>query len=627
VIDLAVAARGCGRIDIFLGNGDGTFRKNQSISTVGTPNNIISADFDRDGRLDLVATNEYGRGVSILLGNGNGTFKDPIEFKIPGASSVNHATTADFNNDGLLDLAVAFDSKSISVLLCNGDGTFDFLSRKDILGAFYILAADFNGDEKFDLAVSDGLKGGIVVLLGQGDGTFNTDGKYATPGNSLAVALGDLNGDKIPDLISTNYQSARVSVLLGQGNGKFATAVNYPAGLYNRGLAVADFNNDGRLDMAVGNQGQSSISVFLQQVPVAPPHFISLPDIDGDGSPEIVAVLYDSGLQKATARVKNAKTGVLVKQIAFNGQFVPKKIGVVPDLNGNGAKEIAALGVRSSDQAVQVEIRDSLSGVKLSAVLFPATFTPISLSVVRDDSCGSKVCLAVLQQNDTALRVQLKDALTGAAIRTIGFSSGYNGRTFGTIADLNGNKKREFALLADSKSPGAASIMEIRDSKTGGLIRTISYPAGEPVRGLLNLADLNQNGGTEVASLLPHLLQVVVVDTQTGLTLSTIDTTLSKPLLLSKEIDSGSDHNVALLGVRHSDGNIGAEVYDSLTGAVVHSIVFSQIGTTVGFQRIPDVNGNGSSELVRLREQQGTPQFVAEIRDGATGVLINNIGF
>jgi len=82
-----------------------------------------------------------------------------------------------------------------------------------------------------------------------------------------------------------------------------------------------------------------------------------------------------------------------------------------------------------------------------------------------------------------------------------------------------------------------------------------------------------------------------------------------------------------LLGVRPSDGKNVAEVYDSLTGAVLHSIVFSSLGTTVAFQRIADVNGNGSSELVRLREQTGTPQFVAEIRDGATGVLINTVWF
>lgn len=355
--------------------------------------------------------------------------------------------------------------------------------------------------------------------------------------------------------------------------------------------------------------------------------FASLSDINNDSSPEIAAVTYDAAIPKTTATIKNAQTGVLVKQFNFNGQFAPKRVATLPDLNANGAQEIAVLGIRSSDQAVQVEIRDSLSGVQLSTVPFPATFPPIALSVLRDRGCASQVCLAVLQQNDTALRVQLKDALSGTAIRNIPFSDGYNGKALGSIADLNGNKKREFVLLADAKTPGADYQLEIRDSQSGTLIRTIVYPAGEAVRGLLNLADLNLNGGTDLASLLPHIPQVTVLDTKTGSTLNTITTTLAKPFLMSRETDTASDNQVALFGVRSSDGKNIAEVYDSLTGAIVHSIEFSSLGTTVGFRRIGDLNGNGSSELVRLREQTGVPQFAAEIRDGATGALINTIGF
>lgn len=360
---------------------------------------------------------------------------------------------------------------------------------------------------------------------------------------------------------------------------------------------------------------------------VIPPHFISIPDIDGDGSPELAAVLYDNALQTATAEVRNAKTDALIKQINFNGQFVPKRVVVAPDLNANGAAEIAVLGVRNSDQAVQVEIRDSLSGVQLSTVAFPASLPPIGLSVLRDGSCASKVCLAVLQQNATVLRVQINDALAGTAIRSVRFSDGYNGKGLGIIADLNGNKKREFALLADAKTPGLDYQVEIRDSRNGTLIRSINFAAGEPVRGLLNLADLNQNGGTDLGFLLPRLSQVLVVDTQTGASLNTIDTTLLKPLLLNKETDSGNDRNVVLLGEDAATGELRAVVYDSLTGAEVHSMVFSQLGTTIAFRSIPDINGNGSSELIRVREQTGTPKFVAEIRDGATGALINNIGF
>ena len=154
---------------------------------------------------------------------------------------------------------------------------------------------------------------------------------------------------------------------------------------------------------------------------------VSLGDVNQDNSPEIAVVAYNATLQKSTATVKNAQTGGLVKKIPLNGQFVPTKANVLPDLNGNGAPEIAVLGVRSSDQAVQVEVRDSLSGVKLSAVPFDSTFTPLDLGVVRDISGKGTAGLVVLQQSDTDLRVQLKNALSGVEIGNINFSAGYKG--------------------------------------------------------------------------------------------------------------------------------------------------------------------------------------------------------
>ena len=228
---------------------------------------------------------------------------------------------------------------------------------------------------------------------------------------------------------------------------------------------------------------------------------ISLNDINKDNSPEIAVITYNPALQKATAQVKNAKTGVLVKQIPFNGQFVPTKANVLPDLNGNGAPEIAVLGVRSSDQAVQVEVRDSLSGVKLSAVSFDSTFKALDLGVVRDISGKGTAGLAVLQQSDTELRVQLKNALSGVQIGNINFSADYKGIDLLVLGDLNGNRAKEIAVLADNKTVTAADTVEIRDSKTGVLFRTINYGTGKDLQQLINLPDLNHSGGAELVVL------------------------------------------------------------------------------------------------------------------------------
>ena len=357
------------------------------------------------------------------------------------------------------------------------------------------------------------------------------------------------------------------------------------------------------------------------------PSLLSLGDINKDGALEIAVVTYNPTLKKSTATVKNTQTGALVKQIPFNGQFVPTKANVLPDLNGNGASEIAVLGVRSSDQAVQVEVRDSLSGVKLSAVPFDPAFKPLDLGVVRDINGKGTAGLAVLQQNATQLRVQLKNALSGAQIRNISFNTNYNGIDLLVISDLNANQSRELAVLADNKTVTAADTVEIRDSKTGVLIRTISYGTGKDLQQLINLPDLNNSGGAELAVLRANTARVLVKDAKTGLPVNTLDYAVSQPFRLATAADSNSQTNLAMLGVRAATGQPRADVHAPLSDTFINKVIYDNYGTTVGFISIPDINGNGVAELVRLREQPGPQKLFAEVRDGRTGVLIQGMYF
>ena len=353
------------------------------------------------------------------------------------------------------------------------------------------------------------------------------------------------------------------------------------------------------------------------------PSIIPLGDINHDNSPEIAVITYDATRKKTTATVKNAKTGVQVKQFSFNGQFVPQKANRLNDLNANGAREIAVLGVRDSDHAVQVEVRDSLSGIRLSAVPFPSAWPPIDLGIVRNISGNGTVGLAVLQQNATGLQVQLKNALTGAQVRNIRFNAGYNGIDLVAIPDLNGNQSWELAVLGDNKTLTAADQVEIRDSSTGQLIRTIAYGAGKTPLQLISLPDLNASGGDELAVLRDGSPRVLVKDAKTGLAVNTLDYTLSSPFKLAAVDDSAGDTGLAMLGMQSPR----AQVKDILTDTLINSVIYDNYGTTVGFISIADLNGNGVAELVRLREQPGPQKLFAEVRDGRTGVLIQGMYF
>jgi hypothetical protein len=200
----------------------------------------------------------------VLLGNGDGTFQPAVNYAAgPMPRSI---AVGDFNGDGKPDLAVAeegtahsFTDSAVSVLLGNGDGTFQPAVNYGA-GSMPVSVAvgDFNGDGKPDLVVADlGLvanNSGVSVLLGNGDGTFqdavgfNFDAGATYP---ESIAVGDFNGDGKPDFAVANTQFPAISVLLGNGDGTFQTAVNFDAKLGPRFVAVGDFNGDGKPDLAV----------------------------------------------------------------------------------------------------------------------------------------------------------------------------------------------------------------------------------------------------------------------------------------------------------------------------------------------------------------------------------------
>ncbi len=201
------------------------------------PYSVAVGDFNGDGKPDLATSNSVTQDVSLLLGNGDGSFQTARNFDTGSGGDAFAIAAGDFNGDGKLDLAVANDFRgagtgNVSVLMGNGNGTFQTAQNFDTGGMLSasVVVGDFNRDGKLDLAVASESSASVSVLMGNGDGTFQTARNFAVGGSPVSLAVGDFNGDGKLDLATANVFSDTVSVLLGNGDGTFQTAQVLAAG-------------------------------------------------------------------------------------------------------------------------------------------------------------------------------------------------------------------------------------------------------------------------------------------------------------------------------------------------------------------------------------------------------------
>jgi hypothetical protein len=324
VTDLAGTGASDNRVAVAIGVGDGTFRA--PIATSFTGHVLGTADFNNDGRRDLIVDSQpfASSGIAILPGKGDGTFG--AARTVAAYDGATFALTADFDGDGMRDLAIAGEPNILDIYPGHNDLTFG--SRTSLVTGYFPqggAAADLNGDGRRDIVVANRYSYSLTILLNSGSLGF-TATDLPIVGSPTDVVATDLNGDGRIDLAvsarsqldgTPDFDDGFAYVLAGRGDGSFAAAVKYdvPNGTFQ--IAAGDFTRDGRIDLATANAsaiarddcgpgwgGSNSVTILPGNGSggFGPPASFAIPgseseaapwlntsDLNGDGATDLIA--------------------------------------------------------------------------------------------------------------------------------------------------------------------------------------------------------------------------------------------------------------------------------------------------------------------------------------------------
>jgi uncharacterized protein (TIGR03437 family) len=435
--DLAIAGQP-GGVSILLGSGGGGFQAGASLSSPnnsGLPIGVAAGDLNGDGKVDL-AINDTQNGAAIFLGNGDGTFQAPRDVA-GGGSGTSYVAIGDFSNDGKPDLAIANGgSNNVTILAGNGDGTFGAGVTVPVgSNPAVLLAADFNRDGNLDLAVvnygtfaSSSDPGGLSILLGKGDGTFQSATNYSASINPNSISVGDFNNDGIPDLVLTaaapNFNYTLV-VFIGNGDGTFKPGVLIPTAFGPETVAIADYNGDGKLDLVVPHCcGDTDITyllgngdgTFQSEVTITNGSVSTsvVADFNGDGKPDIAFGSSPGGPGANTALIFLNASATAAKQFAT----------IVSAANPAGV----AVAPGSLATAYGKDLANSkAAGTPLP---LPTSFGGTSVSILDSNGNPSLAPLLYVSPGQVNFEVPIGVA-TGTAAVTV--SSGDRTQTIGTV--------------------------------------------------------------------------------------------------------------------------------------------------------------------------------------------------
>lgn len=472
-------------LPVFLSSGPGGFLNYTSTSLSNNALSIVPVDFNSDGHMDIASC------CGIFLGSGTGTFSAPYGFApVTNGSGL---VAADFNGDGYPDLAISESSgNSVSILLGSATGTVAGYGSYYVSGgANELTSGDFNGDGIRDLAVSSTGANSITFLIGMGTGLFSAGASYTVGNSPLSMAAADANGDGYLDLAVTNTGSRSVSLLLGSSTGTFSAGTDVPVENSPTGIISKDFNGDGNADFAVANSASSITSVLLgngaggffkvNYVSGTGVRDVASGDFNGDGIPDLSSGSYGAGYP---AVMLNQGNGSFSSALSIGLRYNSNSYAVTSGRFNSDAQ---------LDFAVVNTGKDSIStllspgpGTLYSLTDYSVGTTPIALTSADFNSDGFPD-LAVANRGSANVSVLMGSA-SGLFSAAVNYSAGSQ-PTSVISSDFNADGKPDLALANNISN----NVSVLLGTGTGSFNPASYFSVGSNPTSLA-AADMNNDG-------------------------------------------------------------------------------------------------------------------------------------
>jgi hypothetical protein len=590
---------------VSVGDSSSALFESQSTYDAGTnPRSVTSADFNNDGHPDMAVANQSSNTVSVLLGNGNGTFATQVTYAT--GSQPWSVTSADFNNDGHPDMAVANGSSiTVSVFINNGNGTFAAqVTYATGTNPRSVTSADFNNDGYPDMAVANLSSATVSVYLNNGNGTFATQVTYATGSQPWSVTSADFNNDGYPDMAVANSNSATVSVYSGNGNGTFATQVTYAAGTNPRSVTSADFNNDGHPDMAVVNLSSNTVSVysgngngtFATQVTYATgtnPIFVTSADFNNDGYPDMAVANASS----ATVSVYSGNgDGTFATQVTYLAGTGPQSV-TSADFNNDGYPDMAV--ANNSSNTVSVYLNLGAAPAANPTLRVYTNGVNDSLQINN----GSKSLLRVDGQGNTSIG---NDGLAGDFDPQVTYATGSSPRSV-TSADFNNDGHPDMAVTNVSSD----TVSVYLGSGNGTFAAQVTYATGSFPNAVTS-ADFNNDGHPDMAvtNYFGDTVSVFINNGTGAFAAQVTYATGSYPQSVTSADFNNDGHpdmavanlssNTVSVYINDGDGTFAAKA-DDTTGSQPHFVTSADFNND-GYPDMAVANNNSSTVSVYLNK-------------------------